>query len=125
MVRSVSGKEHVGAKQSVKSHAGESFPSECFLGDIVIENFEAESWKADLNFETVVPISVYDKVSIKRNLKLQSTNKILLGPCKYRPKCLGQFSLRKQFYSRGNLCCQKFEQTIVRQISMRIVKFTQ
>lgn len=94
--------------KAISEVTGESFPSEFFLGEIVIESIEAEPWKADLEVNdckfqfkldsgadvTVVPISVYDKVSNKSNLKLQSTNKILLGPCKYRLKCLGKFTAR-------------------------------
>jgi hypothetical protein len=34
------------------------------------------------------------KLSNKRKVKLQSTDKILLGPCNYRLNCLGKFNAR-------------------------------
>ena len=43
---------------------------------------------------TVVPKSVYDELSSKQNLRLQLTDKVLLGPCKYRLNCLGKFNTK-------------------------------
>jgi hypothetical protein len=87
---------------------GKIFPNEFFLGEIVVESIEAEPWKANLTANdckfqfkldsgadvTVVPKHLYDKLSNKRKVKLQSTDKILLGPCNYRLNCLGKFNAR-------------------------------
>ncbi|CAB3995596.1 Transposon Ty3-G Gag-Pol poly, partial [Paramuricea clavata] len=78
------------------------------MGEIVVESIEAEPWKANLTVNdckfqfkldsgadvTVVPKYLYDKLSNKRKVKLQSTDKILLGPCNYRLNCLGKFNAR-------------------------------
>jgi hypothetical protein len=96
------------AVNEVSRDTGEIFPNEFFLGEIVVESIEAEPWKANLTVNdckfqfkldsgadvTVVPKHLYDKLSNKRKVKLQSTDKILLGPCNYRLNCLGKFNAR-------------------------------
>jgi hypothetical protein len=96
------------AVNEVSRDTGEIFPNEFFLGEIVVESIEAEPWKANLTVNdckfqfkldsgadvTVVPKHLYDKLSNKRKVKLQSTDKLLLGPCNYRLNCLGKFNAR-------------------------------
>ena len=50
---------------------------------------------------------MFEKLAENENLKLESTNKLLLGHCNYKIKCLGKFtgkltannkSLDKEFY---------------------------
>ena len=43
---------------------------------------------------SLTPKAVFDKVSSKRSLQLQPTDKILLGPGKYRLNCLGKFNAK-------------------------------
>ena len=92
----------------VSEVTGEIFPNDFFLGEIVIENIEVEPWKVNLkvnNFNcqfkldsgadvTVVSKRVYDELSSKQNLRLQLSDKVLLGPCKYRLNCLGKFNAK-------------------------------
>ena len=92
----------------VNEIAGEICPNDYFLGEITVESIETEPWKANLEINdckfqfkldsgadvTVVPKSVYDKISEKQSLKLPPTNKILLGPCKYRLDCMGKFNAK-------------------------------
>ena len=73
-----------------------------FLGEISIENVESHPWEAMLringrNFKfkldsgadvTVIPPGIFKQIS--DNEKLESTKKVLLGPCNYRLKCLGK-----------------------------------
>ena len=94
--------------KEVSEITGEIFPNEFFLGEIIVESIEAEPWKANLEVDdckfqfkldsgadvTVVPKSVYDKISNNRSLKLQATDKILLGPCNYRLDCLGKLKAK-------------------------------
>ena len=94
--------------KAVGEVTGEIFPNDFFLGEIVVENIEAEPWKVNLEVNdfkcqfkldsgadvTVVPKSVYDELSSKQNLKLQLNDKILLEPCKYRLNCLGKFNAK-------------------------------
>ena len=55
---------------------------------------------------SVIPLSLYERLAAKQSLKLEPTNKILLGPCNYKIKCLGKFtgklstnrSLHEDFY---------------------------
>ena len=77
---------------------------EFFFGEIHIDQLDSVSqspWKADIqvndqvvNFKldsgadvSVLPASVYD--SLKPSVKLESTNKVLLGPCNYKLNCIG------------------------------------
>ena len=94
--------------KEISEVAGEIFPNDFFWGEITVESIESESWEANLEVNdckfqfkldsgaevTVVPKTVYDKVSNKQSFKLQPADKILLGPCKYRLNCLGKFNAR-------------------------------
>ncbi len=77
--------------KEVSEITGAIFPNEFFLGEIIVESIEAEPWIANLEVNdckfqfkldsgadvTVVPKSVYDKISNNRSLKLQATDKML------------------------------------------------
>ena len=77
-----------------------------FLEKFILINWTQVSqspWKADIqvnaqvvNFKldsgadvSVLPASVYD--SLKPSVKLEPTNKVLLGPCNYKLNCIGKF----------------------------------
>ena len=56
---------------------------------------------------SVIPLSLFERLAEKESLKLEPTNKILLGPCNYKIKCSGKFvgklspnrqSLQEEFY---------------------------
>lgn len=80
-----------------------------FLGEIVtVEavNSQTKAWTASIlvnnkqiQFKidsgadvTVIPESTYAQLATKT--ELQGTNKVLLGPCNYKMKCLGKYSAR-------------------------------
>ena len=101
----------------VREISGEIFPiysadndSNLFLGEVHINVMKSGSprdlpWQAEvclnqnkLQFKldsgadvSVIPLSLYERLAEKQSLKLEPTNKILLGPCNYKIKCSGKF----------------------------------
>ena len=80
-----------------------------FFGEIHIDQLDSVNqspWKADIqvndqvvNFKldsgadvSVLPASVYD--NLKPSVKLEPTNKVLLGPCNYKLNCIGKFQAK-------------------------------
>ena len=56
---------------------------------------------------SLIPLSLHERLAEKQSLKLEPTNKILLGPCNYKIKCSGKSignlstdsrSLQEEFY---------------------------
>ena len=86
--------------------SGEIVPNDLFLAEMSIENVESHPWKAmlringrDFKFKldfgadvTVIPPGIFKQISDSE--KLESTKKVLLGPCNYRLKCLGKFKAK-------------------------------
>ena len=48
---------------------------------------------------TVLPESTYHKLQVKP--ELQSTNKVLFGPCNYKMECLGKYSTKLSIDERS------------------------
>ena len=82
---------------------------EFFYGEIHIDQLDSVNqspWKDDIqvnyqviNFKldtgadlSVLPASIYD--SLEPSVKLEPTNKVLLGPCNYKLNCIGKFQAK-------------------------------
>ena len=97
--------------------SGEIFPiysadnsDDIFLGEVCIDTVHSSihdmPWQAEvclnrnkLKFKldsgadvSVIPHSLFEKLAEKEILKLEPTNKVLLGPCNYKIKCSGKFT---------------------------------
>ena len=87
--------------------SGEIVSDDLVLGEIVIESVESHPWEATLRLNgryfqfkldsdvTVVPPQIYKQIA--NNQSLETTNKVLIGPCNYRLKCLGKFKFKRAF----------------------------
>ena len=117
----------------VNEVSGEIFPiysidddDHLFLGEVHIDAVKSSCahdspWQAEvclnqnkLKFKldsgadvSVIPLSLFARLAEKESLKLEPTDKILLGPCNYKIKCSGKFvgklsansqSLQEEFY---------------------------
>jgi hypothetical protein len=93
-------------KPTNEAVSGEIVSNDLFLGEIVIESVESHPWEAEIrlngqNFQfkldsgadvTVVSPQIYKQIA--NNQSLEITDKVLIGPCNYRLKCLGKFKAK-------------------------------
>ena len=97
------------AKQKLSEIQSNQDDKEFFFGEIHIDQLDSVNqspWKADIQVNdqvvnvkldsgvdvSVLPASFYN--SLKPSVKLEPTNKVLLGPCNYKLNCIGKFQAK-------------------------------